>query len=131
VRTVIDLRGNDHTATREATALAADFVDGTIQRFLARPGFNAALLKNLLATATEKAEALAVGLKTEAAARAESALGAELRRLQDLGKVNDHVRPEEIELAREQLGHIRTAVEGARLRLDSIRLIVEGPGAAE
>lgn len=131
VRTVIDLRGNDHTATREAMALAADFVDGTIQRFLARPGFNAALLKNLLATATEKAETLAAGLKTEAAARAESALGAELRRLQDLGKVNDHVRPEEIELARAQLGHVRTAVEGARLRLDSIRLIVEGPGAAE
>lgn len=131
VRTVIDLRGNDHTATREATALAGDFTDGTIQRFLARPGFNAALLKNLLATATEKAETLAVGLKADAAARAESALGAELRRLQDLGKVNDHVRPEEIELAREQIVHIRTAVEGARLRLDSIRLIVEGPGAAE
>ena len=58
VRTVIDLRGNDHTATRDATALAADFIDGTIQRFLARPGFNAALLKTLLATATERAEAL-------------------------------------------------------------------------
>ena len=55
VRTVIDLRGNDHTATRDATALAADFIDGTIQRFLARPGFNAALLKTLLATATERA----------------------------------------------------------------------------
>ncbi len=131
VRTVIDLRGNDHTATREATALAGDFTDGTIQRFLARPGFNAALLKNLLATATEKAEALAVNLKADAAAKAETALGAELRRLEDLAKVNDHVRPEEIDLAREQLGQIRTAVGAARLRLDSIRLVVEGPGAAD
>lgn len=131
VRTVIDLRGNDHTATRDATALAADFIDGTIQRFLARPGFNAALLKTLLATATERAEALAVSLKTEAAAKAETALGGELQRLQDLAKVNDHVRPEELELAREQLAHTRTAVEAARLRLDSIRLVVEGPGAAD
>ena len=72
-----------------------------------------------------------MSLKTEAAAKAETALGGELQRLQDLAKVNDHVRPEELELAREQLAQTRTAVEAARLRLDSIRLVVEGPGAAD
>jgi ATP-dependent helicase HepA len=41
------------------------------------------------------------------------------------------MRPEDLELAREQLAHTRTAVEAARLRLDSIRLVVEGPGAAD
>jgi ATP-dependent helicase HepA len=44
----------------------------------------------------------------------------------DLGKLNDSVRPEEIELAKRQVLHTRTAIEQARLRLDSIRLIVEG-----
>jgi ATP-dependent helicase HepA len=37
------------------------------------------------------------------------------------------VRPEEIELAREQLAQTRTALEHARLRLDSLRLLVAGP----
>jgi ATP-dependent helicase HepA len=37
------------------------------------------------------------------------------------------VRPEEIELAKKQVRQTRTAIEQSRLRLDSIRLILEGP----
>jgi len=39
--------------------------------------------------------------------------------------------PEEITLAQEQLTNVSGAIEQARLRLDSIRLIVEGPGGKE
>jgi ATP-dependent helicase HepA len=131
VRVVIDLRGNDLTAARETAALANDFADGTPQRFLSRPGFNIGLLKTLLDAANKRADEHAVVLKTTAAEKADAALNADLQRLVDLGKINDHVRPEEIELAREQLERTRTAISEARLRLDSIRLIVEGPGAAD
>jgi ATP-dependent helicase HepA len=55
-------------------------------------------------------------------------LSADLQRLIDLRKLNDHVRPEEIALAQEQLKNVTGAIDQARLRLDSIRLIVEGPG---
>lgn len=129
VRAVVDVRGQDLTATRESGALAADFADGTIQRFLERPGFNAALLKTLVATATARAEESAQALKTAATARAETALRAEWQRLQDLAKINDHVRPEEVELAGRQLELTCAAITAARLRLDSIRLVVEGPNA--
>ena len=47
--------------------------------------------------------------------------------LVDLRKLNDHIRPEEIALAQEQLKQATGAIEQARLRLDSIRLVVEGP----
>jgi ATP-dependent helicase HepA len=83
----------------------------------------------MLEAATARAEAQAQTLKAAAGARATAALGAELQRLVDLQRINDHVRPEEIELAREQLARTGTAIAEARLRLDSIRLVVEGPQA--
>jgi len=48
----------------------------------------------------------------------------------DLRKINDHVRPEEIESAQKRLVLIGEAIGRARLRLDSLRLVVEGPGVA-
>ena len=56
---------------------------------------------------------------------ATAVLGAERQRLVDLRKVNDHVRPEEVELAQEQLRRTREAIGQARLRLDSLRVVVE------
>ena len=50
----------------------------------------------------------------------------EIQRLAALAKVNDHVRPEEIDLAKKQVLQTRNAIEQSRLRLDSLRLIVEG-----
>ena len=51
---------------------------------------------------------------------------AELQRLLDLQRINDHVRPAEVALAREQIQHTQNALQQARLRLDAVRLIVEG-----
>jgi len=129
VRVVIDARSQDLTDTPEAAALAAKFTDATIQRFLERPGFNAALLKTLLDAATERADARSRELKTSAATAATTALGTELQRLVDLQKLNDHIRAEEIALAGERLERTRAAIDQARLRLDSLRLIVASPGA--
>lgn len=129
VRVVVDLRGNDLTAARPALALAEDFVDATLQRFLERPGFNAGLLKTMLESALQRAEVLALAMKTAAGERAGVALGAEWQRLVDLQRINDHVRPEEIACSQEQIIRTSTAISEARLRLDSIRLVVEGPQA--
>ncbi len=126
IRVVVDLRGNDLTAERPAATMAADFEDGHIHRFLEGPGFNATVLKGLLEAATEGAEAQTAALKRDAETRATTALTADVQRLLDLRKLNDHVRPEEIALAQEQLERTQTAIQQARLRLDAIRLIVEG-----
>ena len=127
VRIVIDLRGQDLTDAYPAASLADDFEDGTLSRFLERPGFNVALLKTMLESATERADERCRALITAAQSKATTALTADLQRLVDLKKLNDHIRPEEIALAQEQLQHTTTAITQARLRLDSLRLIVEGP----
>jgi ATP-dependent helicase HepA len=130
VRVVVDFRGQDLTDEHDATALAADVEDGTIQRFLERPGFNLALLKTMLTTATERAEERSRALKADAGEQAHARLTADLQRLVDLRQLNDLVRPEEIALAQERLQRTGAAIEQARLRLDSLRLIVAGPAMA-
>ena len=126
VRVVVDVRGQDLTNERSAAELAADAEDGDLHRFLEKPGFNTAVLKMLLESANEQATAKTAALKAEADAKANAVLSADLQRLLDLQKLNDHVRPEEIALAREQLQRSRQAIAQARLRLDALRLIVEG-----
>jgi ATP-dependent helicase HepA len=126
VRVLLDIHGNDLTDSPDAEAWMGDLEDAPLPRFLERPGFNGHLLKNMVEAATEKAKTLAKTIKQSARETAAAALTAELQRLVDLGKVNDHVSPKEIDLARRQVLQTRTAIEQARLRLDSLRMIVVG-----
>jgi ATP-dependent helicase HepA len=126
VRVVVDLRGQDRTAEMVAKTVAADFEDRDLHRFLERPGFNAGHLKRMVAAATTSADTQSQALKQAAKAAAAAALATDIDRLVDLQKLNDHVRPEEIALAREQLAQTEAALDQARLRLDSLRLIVAG-----
>jgi len=127
VRVVVDVRSSDLTDERTAASISAGFEDADLHRFLERPGFNAALLKSLLDAAAERAEERSRVLKQSAEIRATTILAGEAQRLVDLRQLNDHVSVEEIELAREQLAHTRSAIAQARLRLDSLRLILESP----
>ncbi|MBI5691411.1 MAG: RNA polymerase-associated protein RapA [Verrucomicrobia bacterium] len=126
VRVVVDLRGGEVSGEHDAEELAGWCEDRDIHRFLERPGFHAGILQELLAAATGHAEGRAKHLRTEAAGKAASVLGAAIDRLVDLSRLNDHVRPEEVALARERLTSTRAAIEQARLRLDAVRLIVVG-----
>ena len=126
VRVLVDIHGNDLTENALYARLSADVEDAPLPRFLERPGFNGTLLKNLVEAANDRAKAHTLTLKKTARERAASVLTADLQRLVDLSKLNDNVRPEEIDLAKKQVLQVRTAIEAARLRLDSLRLIVEG-----
>ena len=126
VRVVVDLRGQNLTDEWDPRT-TADLVEETsITPFLERPEFNAELMKNLVEGATELAEKTATPIKASAEERARDQLGADFQRLVDLQKLNDHVRPEEVKLAQTQLKKSCGAIRDARLRLDSIRLIVAG-----
>jgi ATP-dependent helicase HepA len=127
MRVVVDLRGNNLTDARDPRSFAADFEDDNIHRFLERRGFNLTMLKSMLEAATAQAEERTRALKSAAEARAKTQIEADLQRLLDLQKLNDHVRPEEIALAREQLERTLAAIEQARVRLDAVRLVIEGP----
>ncbi|MFH1497343.1 MAG: RNA polymerase-associated protein RapA [Verrucomicrobiota bacterium] len=126
VRVLVDIHGSDLTESPDYEDLDDDVEDAPLPRFLAKPGFNGTLLKNLVEGATDRAKALAEPIKQSARERAAETLTADLQRLVELGKLNDNVRPEEIDLAKKKVRQTRTAIEQARLRLDSLRLIVEG-----
>jgi len=126
VRVVVDLSGQDLTADWDEQT-TQDLVKETgLGPFLERPEFNADLMKHLVETATGKAEHAAEPIKAAAETAARNALGADFQRLVDLQKLNDHVSPQEIKLAQSQLKKSCGAIRTARLRLDSIRLIVAG-----
>ncbi|HEY0944666.1 MAG TPA: RNA polymerase-associated protein RapA [Opitutaceae bacterium] len=129
VRIVVDLRGDNVTAEHAPGVLAADLEDSDIHRFLERPGFNADLLRTMLEAATALAEEQGQALKAAAQTKATAALEAEVQRLIDLKKINDHVRAEEIALAGEQRDRTAAALAQTRLRLDAIRLIVATPAS--
>jgi ATP-dependent helicase HepA len=54
----------------------------------------------------------------------ETQLQGEIERLEVLREINDHVRPAEIEAARQQKSELQAALAGSRLRLDAVRLIM-------
>ncbi len=126
VRVVVDLRGRDLSEEWDAATLADLIREVPIQPFLERPEFNAQLLKNLVDGATDRAELAATPLRQNAEQTAQRQLGADLQRLVDLSKLNDHVRPDEIKLAQTQLKKTGAAIRESRLRLDALRLVVAG-----
>ncbi len=125
IRMVVDARGADVTAGRPAGPVHDDTPPHALRRFLEQPHFSADLLKSLAEAAGDHAERPAQELRHAARERAEQVLAAELQRLVDLQKVNDHVRPEELALVHERLARTTAAIDHARVRLDSIRLIVQ------
>ncbi len=126
LRAIVDIRGNDLTRTMDPAWEQARLSDGSVNRFLERPGFSrdalAAMLEGAEAIAFEEAEKIRKRGKSEM----RDALGEELQRLKDLRRLNENVRDEEIDLAKSEISGIADAIESSRLRLDSIRLIVQG-----
>jgi ATP-dependent helicase HepA len=127
LRTLVDIRGNDLTDSHNPADRLNQLKDGNIHRFLENPGFNADLLKGMIDHANTQAGEKAKVLKKASLLKAKELLSKDIQRLIDLQKINDHVSDEEIDLAKEQLLRICEAIENARIRLDSIRLIVEEP----
>src|SRR5690606_294289 len=103
VRVLVDIHGSDLTESPDYENLDDDVEDAPLPRFLAKPGFNGTLLKNLVEGATDRAKALAEPIKQAARERAAETLTADLQRLVELQKLNDNVRPEEIDLAKKKV----------------------------
>ena len=87
-------------------------------------------LPAMFQAAAMMAEAQAAALRQSALKEMNHLLGHEVQRLITLQQVNDHVRPQEIELAQAQQEELATTLQQSRLRLDSLRLIWKGPPEA-
>jgi ATP-dependent helicase HepA len=79
--------------------------------------------------ASALAEVQAATLRQSALTEMNHLLGHEVRRLQSLARVNDHIRPQEIRLAQSEQEALALSLQQSRLRLDAVRLIWKGPPA--
>ncbi len=88
-----------------------------------------AVKRKLLPAMLEKSQALATDrmnrLVIEATASMDTQLQREIERLEGLQAINDHIRPEELNSLRQEKESLRSALASARVRLDSLRLILQ------
>ena len=130
VRLVISHKLEDVSETFRDTAWEQKLKKGSPYKLIE----NADIARRTLPAMFQKAAALA---ETQAAALRQSALnemshllGHEVQRLQTLAQVNDHIRPQEIQLAQTQQAELAAALQQSRLRLDAVRLLWKGPPEA-
>ncbi|MCH6257326.1 RNA polymerase-associated protein RapA [Puniceicoccaceae bacterium K14] len=126
IRIVVDIRGNDLSDELDPESLDAEIEDGSVNRFLERPGFTVEFLRAMLEGAEGIADDYAKKVKSKARTSMVNALSTELTRLEDLSRINDNVSDDEIVMAKKEIKGVDNAIKQSRLRLDSIRLIVQG-----
>ena len=126
IRVLVDHRGNDVGASILPEMLARHLKNGQAYALLEQPKLREELLPGLI----EKTEGIASrqvpGIVAQARQEMTARLEHEIARLKELQKVNRSVRAEEVELLVHQERALDQHLIGARLRLDSIRLIQRG-----
>jgi ATP-dependent helicase HepA len=85
------------------------------------------LLPAMLQAVAARAEKRAAVVRQSALQEMNRLLNHEVERLQTLARVNDHIRPQEIQMAQAEQEKLAAALLQSRLRLDSLRLIWMGP----
>jgi ATP-dependent helicase HepA len=126
VRVAVDQTGADLTGSG-AMPGTAPLEEGRARWLAKHAAKLRPVLANMIASADEAARRSANGLRATAIAELHASLGAEIERLRALSKINDHVRPEEIAAVAEELTAVERHLTQARLRMDSARLVWQGP----
>jgi ATP-dependent helicase HepA len=103
---------------------------GQPYKLIENPDISQRIIPAMCDAGTKLAEIAAATLRQSALRTMNSLLGHEVDRLKTLMLVNDHIRPQEIELAQAQQKHLADVLQTSRLRLDALRLIWKGPSEA-
>jgi ATP-dependent helicase HepA len=98
-----------------------------LQKLLDKAVVRKKLVPAMLEKAQEFGQLRMAALVETATAEMSRHLNAEIERLEQLRELNDHVRPEETEILRQQQKALAEAFAGARLRVDALRLILRTP----
>jgi ATP-dependent helicase HepA len=87
------------------------------------------VLPLMLEQTRELGEAKSRSLIRDALEAMHAVMDDEVARIKDLAEVNDHVRPEEIAAMEARQKELASAINGARVRIDAVRLIWKAPAA--
>jgi ATP-dependent helicase HepA len=116
----------DHTladVSSDAELRDAALRNGDIVRLLERDEIKRDLLPAMLECAHDRAAEAMQAVVADASGRMISQLQREIDRLEELAELNSHVTPEEISAMREHRLALDAAIQGARLRIEALRLI--------
>jgi ATP-dependent helicase HepA len=130
VRLVVNHKCEEVTAAFTGTAWEQKLQKGSPYKLTENAEIARRTLPAMFQAAATLAETKAAALRRSALEEMSCLIGHEVDRLQTLAQVNDHVRPQEIELAQAQHDELTVALQQSRLRLDSLRLIWKGPPEA-
>ncbi len=127
IRILVNHEGKDVAQLIPPDMLAGLLRKGDPYALLDRREVRDELLPALIAKARALAAIAAAPLVSQGRSEMHDQLSLELSRLQELKKVNRSVRPEEIDLIRQQQASLDQYLKDARLRLDALRFIQRGP----
>jgi ATP-dependent helicase HepA len=122
--------------THKLVEVTQDFLEnvkmqkGSPYKLIENADIQTRILPAMFEAAGGFAESQATALREAALEEMEHLLGHELQRLEMLIRINDHVRPQEIQLAQAQKAELTAALQQSRLRLDAVHLIWKGPPEA-
>jgi ATP-dependent helicase HepA len=130
IRLVISHKLADVTEACRDPAWEQKLIPGSPYKLLENADIARHKLPAMLEKAAGLAEARAEGLRQCALKEMRHLLGHEVERLQALMQVNDHVRPQEIQLAQQEQAELAAVLKAGRVRLDAVRMIWQGPPEA-
>lgn len=113
-----DLSEDDDTQT-------AGLIKGDSSKLLDNGAFRKKLMPAMMKKALGIANTKMSALIAEALAQIDTQLNAEIERLEDLARINNHVSPEEAKSLRESQNELQRVVSGSKLRLDVMRLVIK------
>jgi ATP-dependent helicase HepA len=127
LRIAVDHTGGDQTA--DAALASAKLRRGDPAGLLRNEAVKRKVLPLMLEQTRELGEAKSRSLIRDALEAMHAVMDDEVARLKDLAEVNDHVRPEEITTMEARQKELASAINGARVRIDAVRLIWKAPAA--
>ena len=122
IRIVVDQALADQS--EDESVRAASMGKGDVLPILDSPPLKKKHLPAMLAKAQSLAEEKMRTIVDASDTSMELGLQSEIERLEDLRQINDNVRPQEIQAIRDQKAELRKALAAARLRIDSIKLVL-------
>ena len=122
IRTVVDHSGNDLTGSFDSSAVK----DGNRSWLRAKLEILGKMVPGMVVNAEKDAEKSAVQLRKKALKQMDASISDQLDRLDRLTTLGHPVRSAEIKAAQEERDALKGHLANARLRLDSIRLVVIG-----
>ncbi len=128
VRVLVDHELGDLTEEHPPESITLE--KGDLAPLLDKAVVRKKLVPAMLAKAQELARTRMESLVEAATNRMQQLLQSEIERLEELRELNDHVRPEEITHLQQEKEALAAALGGARLRVDSLRLIWRSVQAA-